>query len=131
MTGLVVLGIASAVCTFGFGLWLLWEGFSIKPFCIFVISVIICVGSFLYVGITDAQWAIDNSPAITHYSQIKDITSKTISLGDTTYSVQANVIRNKYPIDLSLYKIGDLVKFETIAGAYSDYLITVQKLNCQ
>jgi hypothetical protein len=52
-------------------------------------------------------------------------------LGDTTYSVQANVIRNKYPIDLSLYKIGDLVKFETIAGAYSDYLITVQKLNCQ
>jgi hypothetical protein len=76
---------------------------------------------------------INSNNIVVEYARVNEVTDKTIVLDNTKYVTENNKAFNetfnlKYPIRLSDFSIGDIVKYQLISTDFDDYLIRIEKV---
>lgn len=99
----------------------MWKRFRI----VIILLTFIVVAAIAYVN-TESKRALSRNDSILKSGKVIYVTNREITIGTENFMVDKNV-NERYPVDFSNLKAGDLVDYKVLSGDITDYLVEINK----
>jgi hypothetical protein len=96
-----------------------------------LVLAILSICAIVYGNIHLAEYTLTHGERITEYAQVRSVNPKSIILDNMPFSYEDNAVSKAYPIDLSQFHVGEIVKYDYLKLNSTSYLIEIEKYTGQ